>query len=151
MRELLQMALDALESTATIVDSYYIERGKQYTPECDAAITALRSALAAPMPEPVAWAMLRADGLILDVIAPEEHESYAGQYTVPLYAAPPAAPAPAVPLTDDMVEAEFVSRGDDKGQGLHPYWKDAFRDGFNFARSQLSAAPVVPDETRKMP
>lgn len=54
-----------------------------------------------------------------------------------------AAPAPVVPLTDDMVEAEFVSRGDDKGQGLHPYWKDAFRDGFNFARSQLSAAPVV--------
>ena len=51
---------------------------------------------------------------------------------------------PAVPLTDEMVEAEFVSRGDDKGQGLHPYWKDAFREGFNFARSQLSAAPAAP-------
>ena len=49
-KELLQQALDALESTATIVDSYYIERGKQYTPECDAAITALREALAAPAP-----------------------------------------------------------------------------------------------------
>ena len=57
--------------------------------------------------------------------------------------------APAAPLTDDMVEAEFVSRGDDKGQGLHPYWKDAFREGFNFARSQLSAVPAAPNLAHK--
>lgn len=38
--------------------------------------------------EPGAWAMKRADGLILDVICPEEHESHEGAYTVPLYTAP---------------------------------------------------------------
>lgn len=35
-------------------------------------------------PEVVAWAMPRDDGLFLDVICPEEHESYEGDYTVPL-------------------------------------------------------------------
>jgi hypothetical protein len=38
--------------------------------------------------EPVAWAMKRKDGLLLDIITPEEHESYEGEYTVPLYTAP---------------------------------------------------------------
>jgi hypothetical protein len=38
--------------------------------------------------EPVAWAMPRSDGLILDVICPEEHAREPGQYTVPLYAHP---------------------------------------------------------------
>jgi hypothetical protein len=38
--------------------------------------------------EPVAWGMPRPDGLILDVICPEEHDREPGQYTVPLYAAP---------------------------------------------------------------
>lgn len=32
--------------------------------------------------------MRRPDGLILDVICPDEHEAYEGEYTVPLYAAP---------------------------------------------------------------
>jgi hypothetical protein len=40
-------------------------------------------------PEPVAWAMNRPDGLFLDIITPEEHESFEGEYTVPLYTAPP--------------------------------------------------------------
>jgi hypothetical protein len=38
--------------------------------------------------EPVAWGMPRPDGLILDVICPEEHARMPGQYTVPLYAHP---------------------------------------------------------------
>jgi hypothetical protein len=62
---------------------------------------ALRAALAQPEAEPVAWAMLRADGLVLDVITPDAQKEYPGEYTVPLYATPPAQPAPAVPLTDE--------------------------------------------------
>ena len=38
--------------------------------------------------EPVAWAMLREDGLVLDVICPEEHPSYEGEYTLPLFTHP---------------------------------------------------------------
>ena len=38
---------------------------------------------------PVAFGMLRVDGLILDVICPDEHESFAGEYTIPLYTSPP--------------------------------------------------------------
>lgn len=103
-KELLQQALDALRHSIPSRrpgEDAYCERGWS---EHKAAITALREALAAPMPEPVAWGMFRADGLILDVITPEEHESHAGEYTVPLYAAPPAAPAPVVrkPLTDEQ-------------------------------------------------
>jgi hypothetical protein len=40
--------------------------------------------------EPVAWGMPRPDGLILDVICPDEHEIHEGQYTVPLYTQPKA-------------------------------------------------------------
>lgn len=32
-----------------------------------------------------AWGMPRDDGLILDVISPEEHDRVEGEYTVPLY------------------------------------------------------------------
>lgn len=34
---------------------------------------------------PVAWAMSRNDGLVLDVICPDEHDSHEGEYTRPLY------------------------------------------------------------------
>ena len=36
---------------------------------------------AQPQPKPVAWAMPRPDGLVLDVITPEEHERHEGEYT----------------------------------------------------------------------
>ena len=49
--------------------------------------------------EPVAWAMKRSDGLLLDLICPEEHESFEGQYKVPLYADPRPAAAPAEELS----------------------------------------------------
>jgi hypothetical protein len=42
--------------------------------------------------QPVAWAMPRKDGLILDVITPEENAREPGQYTVPLYTQPKAEP-----------------------------------------------------------
>ena len=51
---------------------------------------AYRAGLAAtPAPvEPVAWGMRdKTTGLILDVICPDEHESFEGDYTVPLFAA----------------------------------------------------------------
>ena len=35
--------------------------------------------------QPVAWGKLQKDGLILDVISPEEHESCEGEYTIPLF------------------------------------------------------------------
>lgn len=35
-------------------------------------------------PEVVAWAMPRKDGLVLDVICPDEHEAHEGDYTIPL-------------------------------------------------------------------
>jgi hypothetical protein len=37
--------------------------------------------------EPVAWGMEK-DGLILDVICPDEHEREEGGYTIPLYTTP---------------------------------------------------------------
>ena len=37
--------------------------------------------------EPVAWGMKK-DGIILDVICPDEHEREEGSYTVPLYITP---------------------------------------------------------------
>ena len=53
--------------------------------------------------QPVAWAMRRPDGLVLDVITPKEHARHAGEYTMPLYASPPA-PVPA-PLTEEQIDA----------------------------------------------
>jgi hypothetical protein len=37
--------------------------------------------------EPVAWGMEK-DGVILDVICPDEHEREEGEYTIPLYTTP---------------------------------------------------------------
>jgi hypothetical protein len=38
--------------------------------------------------EPVAWGMKGGDGLILDVICPDEHAREEGSYTIPLYTHP---------------------------------------------------------------
>jgi hypothetical protein len=38
--------------------------------------------------EPVAWGMKGEDGLILDVICPDEHDRVEGSYTIPLYTHP---------------------------------------------------------------
>jgi hypothetical protein len=68
-------------------------RGCLEHPDAADAITAIRAALAEP-DEPIAWAMPRPDGLILDVICPEEHARMPGQYTVPLYTQPKAEQEP---------------------------------------------------------
>ena len=127
MKELLQMALDALE--------YHTQQTRPIQ-RTEAAILALREALAAPQAEPVAWAMLRADGLVLDVICPDERDAYQGEYTVPLYAAPPAAPAPAVP------EGDVVVSKDEAGQIVAVTRQDA--EGRILSVIAESTAPAVP-------
>ncbi len=92
-RELMQIALDALE---------WEWGGEPLGSKTWTAIEALRARLAQPEPKPVAWAIPRPDGLLLDIITPEEHESYEGEYTVPLYTAPPQREW--VGLTDEEIE-----------------------------------------------
>ena len=56
--------------------------------------------------EPVAWGMEK-DGVILDVICPDEHEREEGEYTIPLYTTPQRT---WVGLTDEelkLVSAEW--------------------------------------------
>ena len=87
-RELLQQSLDALEGT---------DLGLHY-----ATITALREALNAPEPEPVARCILdNGDemGSVEWLVRPRSIRLDHGSL---LYAAPPAAPAPAAPVPDGM-------------------------------------------------
>ena len=67
------------------VREYLTEDDKKYA---DWAYEQLRQALAQPEQKPVAWGMVK-DGLILDVICAEEHAREPGDYTIPLYTAPP--------------------------------------------------------------
>ena len=84
LREAAQQALEALDGFVAKELTF----GQRYTNEAQAlldSIHALRTALAEPEQEPVAWGMPRPDGQILDVITPEEHARVEGAYTVPLY------------------------------------------------------------------
>lgn len=88
----------------------------RYWNTTDAMYWAWQAARAQPAQagaEPVAWGMQRPDGLILDVICPEEHEAYEGEYTTPLYTRPPAR----VPLTDE--ELRMISKQQDPVVVLH--------------------------------
>lgn len=111
-RELLKQALDALEREQ---DNVY-DATSTSARRCRPVIAAIRAELAQPAVEPVAWAMLRADGLVLDVICPDERDAYQGEYTVPLYASP-AAPAPLVPFdrTTALVLLQAASKSGDPG------------------------------------
>lgn len=130
-RTLLAQALDALRQCE-------FTSPPAQRPIVKDAIAALRARLAQPDAEPIAYGMPRADGLILDVITPEEHESYSGEYTVPLYAAPPAAPAPAVPLTD---AAAVSAAKDAEIAALRQYLDAAQRRGEEL-RAQVAALEV---------
>lgn len=46
-------------------------------------------------------------------------------------------------MRDDLLEQAFDRLGDDKGQGLHPYFKDAFRRGWEEAWRLSREAVVV--------
>jgi hypothetical protein len=99
LKQAAQQALDYIRSTT--------DYKMGHPPACEVAVD-LADALAdhneesLEMVEPVAWAMSRPDGLILDVICPDEHDAYEGEYTVPLYAAP--RPAKREPLTDEEID-----------------------------------------------
>ena len=120
-RELLQQALDALEAwdargRLRVIEAIRTrlaqpEPNIQWVELSDNDAEELKAAIEkegrkpnatltneGTMPEPVAWAKLT-NGLLLDFILPEEHESYEGEYTIPLYTAPPKKEW--VGLTDD--------------------------------------------------
>jgi hypothetical protein len=84
LREVMQQALEWAHNNGEAV---FAGGGMAAVDRMNAWSQALRAALAEP-DEPIAWAMPRSDGLILDVICPEEHARMPGQYTVPLYAHP---------------------------------------------------------------
>ena len=63
--------------------------------------------------EPVAWGM-ETDGLIYDVICPDEHEREEGEYTIPLY----TTPQQRKPLTRDEVEKLFWEWKDRSGYSI---------------------------------
>jgi len=61
--------------------------------------------------EPVAWGMEK-DGVILDVICPDEHERDEGEYTIPLYTHP----------------KEWVGLTDEERQEIHGSSKSPYDD-----------------------
>lgn len=106
-----RMALDALigvlDDAEKVVD-LSVSGGVYEGLECKDAITALREAIAAPMPEPVALMalddineLMHCNGMSVFVENPRIYPPYCeGEPLVgfvPLYFAPPAAPAPVVP------------------------------------------------------
>ena len=130
-RELLQQALDAL------LTGYH--QGTQD------AIAALREALAAPEPEPVAWYLPSPDG---DDSIFRDHRTVVActgnkwEGFLPLYTTPPAAPAPAAPDGWVMVPREptpemlaVVRNGP-----MHETWTE----GYCAMIAASPAAPVVP-------
>ena len=100
MSDLRKAAEMALEFVEWFCGDDHSVRPKHKAPEI---AEALRQALAQPEQEPVAWGMPRKDGLVLDVICPQEHSREPGDYTIPLYTAPPKREW--VGLTDEEVES----------------------------------------------
>lgn len=102
MSRTLQQALDALEN------SYLSDERRNYELQAK-AIAALREALAAPEPEPVAWYYVEdpwgANEWHFMTDSPESQECDPRDWT-PLYAAPPAAPAPAAPVVREQQHTE---------------------------------------------
>ena len=107
-RALLQQALDALEPISAFgrVGTKDVEQAK-----LQQAITALREALTAPEPEPVAWYYVEdpwgANEWHFMTDSPESQECDPRDWT-PLYATPPVAPAPAAPVVREPLKDEQV-------------------------------------------
>ena len=76
-----------------------------------------------PKDEPVAWGMEK-DGLILDVICPEEHEREEGKYTIPLY----THPKKWVGLTDEEIKEIVGPWGDTPIKGYTRKMFDKIED-----------------------
>jgi hypothetical protein len=75
-KQAIKQALQYIEANAETQDEHEIAEGlRQVIAEAE------------KQDEPVAWGMEK-DGLIFDVICPEEHAREAGSYTIPLYTYP---------------------------------------------------------------
>ena len=120
-RELLQQALDALDAITDDVDGTGLNTMPSFDKAID-AIAALREALSAPEPEPVAYLVEGwHDGKLIAHIprltledAKASAAVFSQHYTttklVPLYAAPPAAPAPTAPVRFGWQDAYSLER-----------------------------------------
>src|SRR5574343_1893585 len=97
MSRTLQMALDALDNLGSMSD-HDVTPYAWHGAKAEAACAALREALAAPEPEPVAWYYVEdpwgANEWHFMTDSPESQECDPRDWT-PLYATPPAALAPA--------------------------------------------------------
>jgi hypothetical protein len=110
LRTAAQQALEALENTSPL--GFNMESDKKFF----AAITALRSALAEPVQEPVAWMVYTEDGK--SVCVTDHPADFVQWRSLPLYAAPPQR----LPLTlTDEVIAELWH----KNGGFHHHFARA--------------------------
>ena len=126
-KELLQQALEALEHAQGNINP---ERGFADEAEADitAAITALREALAAPMPEPVGKVLAEGEMIGYDRRGGDVIWWNKPPGPAMLYAAPPAAPAPAVPLTDEQINAIWNAKDlPEHRSNLSPWGMDRIR------------------------
>jgi len=142
LREAAQMALDAL------LIGYH--RGTHD------AITALREALAAPEPEPVAYLVEGwHDGKLIAHIprltledAKASAAVFSQHYTttklVPLHAAPPAAPAPAAPVPDGWVMVPREPTPEMLAVVRNGPMHETWTEGYCAMIAASPAAPVVP-------
>lgn len=140
----LQMALDALDAITDDVDGTGLNTMPSFDKAID-AITALREALSAPEPEPVAlesvhltrdtrgMCVVRVNGRVAirdngDII---DHMA-----TLEWFAAPPAAPAPAAPVP--LLDKQIISiRREARGDG------SAWSDSIAFARAIEAAHGIT--------
>jgi len=147
-RELLQQALDALESLQGGCTDSNDGTVEAITVWCPELIDALRSALAAPQPEPVtfeqAWATYEAKGYQYGKDALEQVRfgwEIAHEFAI---AAPPAAPAPAAP---DLKHKPTVQRLMDLARKFRAtpgdLYDGAYKELQQACYEALSAAPAV--------
>lgn len=73
------------EEVQRLIEAFHAD---PHTADWDDALSLLRAKRDEKDAEPVAWAMHREDGLVFDVICPEEHQRYEGKYTLPLFTHP---------------------------------------------------------------
>ena len=99
--EALRLALKALKETWYHVGTF--SPTDEAIELYDKAIRAIKEALETK-DEPVAWGMEK-DGVILDVICPDEHEREEGEYTIPVYTQPQRT---WVKLTDEEIETIYA-------------------------------------------
>lgn len=117
LRQAAQMALDALEETATCPKDWPLQYEKE-----EKAIAALRAALAEPEQEPVAWMYVNMDGECEQIEYLENEPMPDDPSITPLY----TAPTPRKPLTDeeigkiagDTLDAWSCARAIEKAHGI---------------------------------